>query len=131
MQTFPLNMPPPLNQGEEESAAGVKPTTAPKVPRQQQQAAVQAQQPRIKQKNLVAPRNGTGYGAGAGIGNGAGLGKVFYFLDQMKTEVTDADRTIKSLQKDMKFMVSCKINDFNFSRVVHLTFCTLLAEGEK
>ena len=34
-----------------------------------------------------------------------GLGKVFYYLEQMKQEVTDADKTIKSLQSDMKFMV--------------------------
>ena len=31
-----------------------------------------------------------------------GLGKVFYFLDQMRTEVLDADRTIKALQSEMK-----------------------------
>ena len=35
-----------------------------------------------------------------------GLGKVFYLLDQMKNEVTGADRTIKTLQTDMKLMVS-------------------------
>ena len=35
-----------------------------------------------------------------------GLGKVFYFLDQMKAEVTDADQKIKTLQTDMKFLVS-------------------------
>eukprot|EP00550_Attheya_septentrionalis_P012575 CAMPEP_0198304816 /NCGR_PEP_ID=MMETSP1449-20131203/57594_1 /TAXON_ID=420275 /ORGANISM="Attheya septentrionalis, Strain CCMP2084" /LENGTH=947 /DNA_ID=CAMNT_0044007345 /DNA_START=185 /DNA_END=3028 /DNA_ORIENTATION=+ len=33
-----------------------------------------------------------------------GLGKVLYFLDQMKLEVTDADRTIKELQSGMKFL---------------------------
>jgi len=33
-----------------------------------------------------------------------GLGKVYYFLDQMKLEVTEADKTIKCLQKDMKFL---------------------------
>jgi hypothetical protein len=35
-----------------------------------------------------------------------GLGKVFHYLEQMKMEVTDADRTIKTLQTDMKFLVS-------------------------
>ena len=39
-----------------------------------------------------------------------GLGKVFYFLDQMKLEVTDADRTIKNLQTDMKILVSPQPN---------------------
>jgi hypothetical protein len=36
----------------------------------------------------------------------AGLGKVFYFLEQMRLEVAEADRTIKSLQTDAKFLVS-------------------------
>jgi hypothetical protein len=35
-----------------------------------------------------------------------GLGKLCYFLDQMKKEVTDADRSIKTLQTDMKVLVS-------------------------
>jgi len=39
-----------------------------------------------------------------GRSNQTGLGKVFYFLDQMKLEVTDADKTIKQLQSDMKHM---------------------------
>ncbi|KAL7568020.1 hypothetical protein ACA910_004602 [Epithemia clementina (nom. ined.)] len=39
-----------------------------------------------------------------------GLGKVFYFLDQMRSEVLDADRTIKSLQSEMKSMQ----NDMRF-----------------
>jgi hypothetical protein len=34
-----------------------------------------------------------------------GFGKVFYFLEQMKLEVTEADRTIKSQARDMKFLV--------------------------
>jgi hypothetical protein len=40
------------------------------------------------------------------LGGKGGLGKVLYFLDQMKLEVTDADRTIKELQSGMKFLVS-------------------------
>ncbi|CAB9511457.1 secreted protein [Seminavis robusta] len=79
--------------------AAPAPAATTKQPKQPQGASVaQAQPPRNKQRNLVAPRNVTGYS------NGAGLGKVFYFLDQMKNEVTEADRTIKTLQKDMKFM---------------------------
>ena len=34
-----------------------------------------------------------------------GLGKVFYLLDQMRQEVTDADRTIKTFQTDLKLLV--------------------------
>jgi hypothetical protein len=35
-----------------------------------------------------------------------GFGKMLYFLDQMKLEVTDADQKIKSLQTDMRCLVS-------------------------
>ena len=41
-----------------------------------------------------------------GIWSSVGLGKVFYLLEQMKSEVTDADRVIKTLQTDMKLLVS-------------------------
>ena len=50
-----------------------------------------------------------------GLSN-VGLGKVFYFLDQMKLEVSDADRTIKNLQTDMKILVSAR-QQFCRSRV--------------
>jgi hypothetical protein len=40
-----------------------------------------------------------------GMLSSVGLGKVFYFLEQMKVEVTEADRTIKTLQTDMKLLV--------------------------
>lgn len=36
-----------------------------------------------------------------------GFGKMLYFLDQMKVEVSDADKSIKSLQTDTKFLVRC------------------------
>ena len=39
-----------------------------------------------------------------GVGSTDGLGKVLYFLDQMKSEVTEADRNIKSLNTDLKFL---------------------------
>lgn len=42
----------------------------------------------------------------SGLAGQQGFGKMFYFLDQMRLEVTDADRKIKSFQTDMKFMVS-------------------------
>ena len=41
-----------------------------------------------------------------GTGSSIGLGRAFYLLDQMKTEVTDADQSIKTLQTDMKLLVS-------------------------
>ena len=44
-------------------------------------------------------------GGTKGIAGQNGLGKVFYFLDQMRLEVTEADKTIKSLQSDTKFLV--------------------------
>ena len=34
-----------------------------------------------------------------------GFGKMLYFLDQMKLEVTDADQNIKNLQTEMKCLV--------------------------
>ena len=37
-----------------------------------------------------------------GVGSTDGLGKVLYFLDQMKSEVIEADRNIKSLNTDLK-----------------------------
>ena len=42
-----------------------------------------------------------------GVQTNVGFGKVLYFLDQMKLEVTEADRTIKEQENDMKFLVSC------------------------
>lgn len=41
-----------------------------------------------------------------GTGSSIGFGRVFYLLEQMKTEATDADLSIKSLQTDMKLLVS-------------------------
>lgn len=38
-----------------------------------------------------------------------GLGKVFHFLDQMRIEVSQADKTIKTLQGDIRLLVSCEI----------------------
>ena len=35
-----------------------------------------------------------------------GLGRAYYFLDQMRTEISDADRTIKSLQSEIKGLQS-------------------------
>lgn len=35
-----------------------------------------------------------------------GMGKMFHFLDQLKLEVVEADKMIKTLQNDVKFLVS-------------------------
>jgi hypothetical protein len=48
-----------------------------------------------------------------GTWSSVGLGKVLYFLDQMKMEVTDSDRCIKNLQADMKLLV--RLVDFGVS----------------
>jgi len=34
-----------------------------------------------------------------------GIGKMFHFLDQLRLEITEADKMIKSLQSDVKFLV--------------------------
>ena len=36
----------------------------------------------------------------------SGMGKAFHYLEQMKQEVSEADKLIKSLQSDNKFLVS-------------------------
>jgi hypothetical protein len=44
-------------------------------------------------------------------GQQQGFGKIYYFLDQMRSEVQEADRTIKSLQTDMKCMVRISLQN--------------------
>mmetsp|Transcript_12186 Transcript_12186/g.13971 ORF Transcript_12186/g.13971 Transcript_12186/m.13971 type:complete len:923 (-) Transcript_12186:152-2920(-) len=39
-----------------------------------------------------------------GIGSAVGLGKMFHYLEQMKGEVSEADRTLKVHQKEVKFL---------------------------
>jgi hypothetical protein len=60
-----------------------------------------SQQPRKVPARSNIPRN-----SAVGFAGREGLGKVYYFLDQMKLEVTDADRLIKTLQTDNKCLVS-------------------------
>jgi len=57
------------------------------------------------QPHKLSPHPNAARGSGGGLAGQSGLGKVFYFLDQMRLEVTDADKTIKTLQSDMKFLV--------------------------
>ena len=44
-----------------------------------------------------------------GMYGNIGLGKISYFLDQMKGEVSEADRMVKHLQTDLKVMVCYRI----------------------
>ena len=41
-----------------------------------------------------------------GSGVSGGVGKMFHFLDQLKIEVVEADKMVKSLKGDVKFLVS-------------------------
>jgi len=72
------------------------------------------------------PRNGTQQATlprkpvPKGFAGRQGLGKVMYFLEQMRTEVTDADRLIKSLQSDIKHLVSLD-DDSVFLLCPHIT----------
>jgi hypothetical protein len=53
-------------------------------------------------------------------GQQQGFGKMYYFLDQMRSEVQEADRTIKSLQTDMRCMVRIFLQDdrLNFASLM-------------
>ena len=51
----------------------------------------------------------------------SGMGKAFHFLEQMKQEVTEADKLIKSLQSDSKFLVSLFMT--NLCKVIFLFYC--------
>mmetsp|Transcript_5012 Transcript_5012/g.7240 ORF Transcript_5012/g.7240 Transcript_5012/m.7240 type:complete len:834 (-) Transcript_5012:279-2780(-) len=39
-----------------------------------------------------------------GVGSVVGLGKVLYYVEQMRTEVSEADQTLKAYQKEIKFL---------------------------
>jgi hypothetical protein len=49
-----------------------------------------------------------------------GFGKMLYFLDQMKLEVTEADQSIKSLQTDMKCLVRFSLFSPEFICLLYL-----------
>ena len=63
--------------------------------------------PVIKKKTTIQGRSGKVPQSfdSNGTGSSIGLGKVFYLLEQMKSEVTDADQCIKTLQTDIKLLV--------------------------
>jgi len=64
--------------------------------------APQVQKPTAVKRPAVQRNSSVSKGAPANVG----FGKVFYFLEQMKLEVTEAERTIKNQGRDMKFLVS-------------------------
>jgi hypothetical protein len=64
-----------------------------------------------ERKSASVPRSNS-----VGMNGEHGLGKVFYFLEQMRLEVSEADRTIKNLQTESKFLVSF----FQVDRLVRL-----------
>lgn len=70
-------------------------------PHEKAATQVQAKKP-IPKRTIKTPN----YVASNGTYGNLGLGKLSYFLDQMKSEVSDADRMIKHLQTDMKVLVS-------------------------
>jgi len=65
----------------------------------------QRSQSELRPRNPATRRMNGEKGLGEkGLGE-KGLGKAFYLLEQLKQETTDADRTIKTQQSDMRFMV--------------------------
>lgn len=77
----------------------------------------------LRPRNPAPPRTTT---ASNKLNGEKGLGRIFYLVDQMKQEVTDADRTIKSLQSDMKFMVRCVVVDLAYESNDMIFFCRVL-----
>lgn len=75
--------------------------TIPKPPLQQQQKAVSNMRPMVQARSGKVPQT---IGSNGAL-SPAGLGKIFYLLDQMKTEMTEADQSIKNFQTDMKLLV--------------------------
>jgi hypothetical protein len=66
-----------------------------------------AEKPRIQQNGTVTKKALVQTRKTQSDRNGTfGLGKLCYFLDQMKSEVTDADQLTRTLQTDLKVLVS-------------------------
>jgi hypothetical protein len=81
------------------------PTVAEKAPAQ----SIPPKNPAQKRLSKAPQSIGT-----TGTYGNVGLGKISYFLDQMKSEVSEADRIIKHLQTDMKVMVSSDVEGPTF-----------------
>lgn len=92
---MPQEMPLPQHHAHSQSGASV-----PQTPSDDTVKPIQAVKSATEQR---AKRPAGAKGAQTHVG----FGKVLYFLDQMKLEVTEADRTIKEQESDMKFLVSC------------------------
>ena len=58
-----------------------------------------------KPPKVPKPMTATGNTPG-GSGVSGGVGKMYHFLDQLKIEVVEADKMVKSLKGDVKFLVS-------------------------
>mmetsp|Transcript_18499 Transcript_18499/g.53520 ORF Transcript_18499/g.53520 Transcript_18499/m.53520 type:complete len:1202 (-) Transcript_18499:242-3847(-) len=66
------------------------------------QQPIPPKKPVVQKRPVKAPQS---IGSNGMYGNAnAGLGKLSYLLEQMKSEVTEADRMIKHLQTDMKIL---------------------------
>ncbi|MGK3738246.1 MAG: hypothetical protein ACI90V_005093 [Bacillariaceae sp.] len=91
-----------------------KPPTSTNTEKQQQQPPHQLKTVSKKKKTVQGRSGKVPQTIGSnGTWSSVGLGKVFYLMDQMKTEVTEADQCIKSLQTDMKLLVRFYLNDIN------------------
>jgi hypothetical protein len=83
------------------SAPISKPPTHSNAEKQQQTKSVNKKKTTIQGRSGKMPQSFDSNGTVSSIG----LGKVFYLLEQMKAEVTDADQSIRTLQTDMKLLV--------------------------
>jgi hypothetical protein len=71
------------------------------------EAPKRAEKPRVQQNGTVTKKVSVQTRKTQSDRNGTfGLGKLCYFLDQMKSEVIDADQMTRTLQTDMKVLVS-------------------------
>jgi len=70
---------------------------------------------------------------GIHAGQQTGFGKLFYFMDQMRAEVVEADRAIKSLQTNNKFLVSFDRSSIISFGIIALPYtdCCCFTEREK
>jgi hypothetical protein len=82
-----------------QSGAPLPPPSDASRPPQVVKAAAAIKRPTVQRSNSITK----------GAPTNVGFGKVLYFLEQMKQEVTEADRTIKNQGRDMKFLVCFEV----------------------
>ena len=128
--TSQLNVPSPMHSRSSSLNSSLpiapilKPPTSTNTDKQQQQPPHQLKTVSKKKKTVQGRSGKVPQTIGSnGTWSSVGLGKVFYLMEQMKTEVTEADQCIKSLQTDMKLLVRFYLNDINTSV---LYFCMFL-----